>query len=62
MRYVAISKQDFDAPIVKACIMAYGCMVEQKRTRVYLFPFGEHAIVAFLLRQENIKYKLVKIF
>ena len=61
MRYVAISKADQEKPIVKTCIMAYGCMTEEKRKRVYLFPFGEHEIVAFLLRQEGIAYKLVKI-
>jgi hypothetical protein len=60
MKYVRINKQDLTAPIVKACIQAYGCVVIQHRVNAYLFPFGEHDIVAFLLRQEKIHYRLIE--
>ena len=61
MSYIAINKKDLDAPIVKACIQAYGCMIEKKKIRAYLFTFGNHEIIAFLLKQEHIKYRTIKI-
>lgn len=41
--------------IINACVMAYGCLMVEKKTRVYLHTFnGDGVVVEEILRDEQV--------
>lgn len=50
---ITIRKTKKAETIIFACVMAYGCLEEETKTRIYLHVFNnDGAIVEYILRDE----------
>ena len=52
---ITIRKTKRAEAIISACVMAYGCLKEEKKTRIYLHVFNnDGAIVEYILKDEHV--------
>ena len=52
---ITIRKTKRAEAIISACMMAYGCLKEEKKTRVYLHVFNnDGATVEYILKDEHV--------
>ena len=52
---ITIKKTKRAEAIIAACVMAYGCLKEEKKTRIYLHVFNnDGATVEYILKDEHV--------
>jgi len=52
---ITIRKTKRAEVIISACVMAYGCLKEEKKTRIYLHTFNnDGAIIEYILKDERV--------
>jgi hypothetical protein len=52
---ITIRKTKRAEAVITACMMAYGCLKEEKKTRIYLHAFNNDGeIIEYILKDEHV--------